>query len=407
MTDDRPETQTPPLRGVRVLDFSRIIAGPNCTMQLGDLGAEIIKVERIGAGDETRHMRPPDTNGLSHFFIAYNRNKKSIAVDMKSAAGQALIRRLAGRCDVVVENFRPGVAERLGIDYPRLSADNPGLVYCSISAYGQTGTMAARPGLDPILQAEMGLMALNGEPDGQALRHPVSLSDVVASLLAASAVTAALYRRCATGAGEYIDLSLMGSALAMLGNVAQYFLTGGVDPPRTGNSHPTAVPVGAFYGSDGLQFYTAFAAQAHFVKMVEQVLCRPELLADPRFADNSARVTNREALIGELSDIFAEHPRDYWVESIQDAGLPAGPVRTLSQALTSPEVAEAGLLQTFDHPTAGQIRTLRTPIRLTHTEPVSESPPPDLGQHTDTVLRDLLDLGEDDIAQLRMAGTIG
>jgi crotonobetainyl-CoA:carnitine CoA-transferase CaiB-like acyl-CoA transferase len=399
--------QKPPLRGVRVLDFSRIIAGPNCTMQLGDLGAEIIKVERIIHGDETRHMRPPDSAGVSHFFIAYNRNKKSIAVDMKSAEGLALIRRLSATCDVIVENFRPGVVKRLGIDYSTLSECNPGLVYCSISAYGQTGPMAQRPGLDPVLQAEMGLMALTGEPDGQAMRHPASLSDIVASLLASTAITAALYRRRETGLGEHIDLSLMGSAITLLGNVAQYYLTGGEDPPRTGNSHPTAVPVNAFYGSDGLQFYTAFSSQSHFRLMLETVLQRPDVITDPRFAETTARVVNRDELMTVLQDIFSSAPRDHWVAKIQAAGLPAGPVRTLSDALESPEVEAAGLIQTLQHSVAGQIRTTRSPINLSETDATPDAPPPELGQHTDAVLQDLLGLEAGELHRLRTEGIVG
>ena len=406
MAKDGHIKQAAPLAGIRVLDLSRIIAGPNCTMQLGDLGAEVIKIERPGAGDETRHMRPPDANGEAHFFFAYNRNKKSIVVDMKSEAGIDLVRRLAAECDVLVENFRPGVTQRLGIDYETLSTDNPGLVYCSISAYGQSGPMADRPGLDPILQAEMGLMSLNGEPDGMALRHPVSLTDLSTSLQAATTICAALVRRKDTGLGEHIDLSLMGGAFTLLANLAQYYLTGGEDPPRFGNSHASAVPVNAFYGSDGKLFYAACASQPHATKLFRDVLGRPDLIEDPRFATGPDRVRHRQVLIDILSEIFAGETRDHWVQLIQDAGLPAGPVRNVSEALESPEVAAAGLVQTVQHPAAGDIRILRSGVRLANTEDHADQPPPMLGQHTDEVLRDIIGLDDETLAGMRAAGTI-
>lgn len=398
--------QAPPLSGIRVLDLSRIIAGPNCTMQLADLGADVIKVERPGHGDETRNMRPPDAAGEAHFYLAYNRNKRSIAVDLQAAAGRQLIHQLAAKSDVMIENFRPGVVKRLGIDYEAMQQTNPGLVYCSVSAYGQTGPMAKRPGLDPVLQAEMGLMSVNGEPDGMPMRHLISLTDLMTSLLASTAISAALVRRKDTGLGDYINLSLMGGALSLLGNVAQYYLTSGEDPPRSGNAHPSAVPVGAFAGSDGKMFYMACGTQGHFVKLVQDVLQQPDLAKDPRFVSNSARVQNRQALMDRLAEIFAAQPRDYWVEHIQAAALPAGPVRALSEAMESAEVAEAGLLQTLPHPTAGDIRLMRSPINLANTETKQDTPPPLLGQHTDDVLREVLGLDDATLANLRSTGVI-
>ncbi len=398
--------QAPPLTGIRILDLSRIIAGPNCTMQLADLGAEVIKVERPGHGDETRNMRPPDANGEAHFYLAYNRNKKSIAIDMQSEAGRELINQLAAKSDVMIENFRPGVVKRLGIDYETMKEINPSLVYCSISAYGQSGAMAKRPGLDPVLQAEMGLMSVNGEPGGTPMRHLISLTDLMTSLLASTAISAALVRRKDTGLGEFIDLSLMGGAFALLGNVAQYYLTSGENPPRSGNAHPSAVPVGAFAGSDGEMFYTACGTQGHFVKLIEDIVMQPALLDDPRFATNKDRVENRQALLDILTEVFAKQPRDFWVEQIQAAGLPAGPVRTLSEAMESPEVIEAGLLQTLNHPTAGDIRLMRSPMKLANTEQKPDRPPPLLGQHTDEVLRDVLHANDETLANLRSDGVI-
>ena len=398
--------QAPPLTGIRILDLSRIIAGPNCTMQLADLGAEVIKVERPGHGDETRNMRPPDANGEAHFYLAYNRNKKSIAINMQSETGRELIHQLAAKSDVMIENFRPGVVKRLGIDYEAMKQINPGLVYCSISAYGQSGAMAKRPGLDPVLQAEMGLMSVNGEPEGTPMRHLISLTDLMTSLLASTAISAALVRRKDTGLGEFIDLSLMGGAFALLGNVAQYYLTSGENPPRTGNAHPSAVPVGAFAGSDGEMFYMACGTQGHYIKLVESIIEQPELIEDRRFATNKDRVENRQELLDILAKVFAAQPRDYWVEQIQAAGLPAGPVRTLSEAMESPEVINSGLLQTLNHPTAGDIRLMRSPIKLANTEDKPDSPPPLLGQHTDEVLRDVLEADDETLANLRSAGVI-
>ena len=398
--------QAPPLTGIRILDLSRIIAGPNCTMQLADLGAEVIKVERPGHGDETRNMLPPDANGEAHFYLAYNRNKKSIAVNMQSETGRELIHQLAAKSDVMIENFRPGVVKRLGIDYEAMKQINQGLVYCSISAYGQSGAMAKRPGLDPVLQAEMGLMSVNGEPEGTPMRHLVSLTDLMTSLLASTAISAALVRRKDTGLGEFIDLSLMGGAFALLGNVAQYYLTSGENPPRTGNAHPSAVPVGAFTGSDGEMFYMACGTQGHYIKLVESIIGQPKLVEDRRFATNKDRVEHRQALLDILAKVFATQPRDYWVEQIQAAGLPAGPVRTLSKAMESPEVINSGLLQMLNHPTAGDIRLMRSPIKLANTEDKPDKPPPLLGQHTDEVLRDVLEADDETLANLRSAGVI-
>lgn len=395
-----------PLAGIRVLDLSRIIAGPCCTMQLGDLGADVIKIERPGAGDDTRRMQPPEQGGEAHFYLAFNRNKKSVAIDMKTGDGLALIDRLLGKCDVVVENFRPGVTARLGIDYETLYQRHPHLVYCSISAYGQSGEMSHRPGLDPVLQAEMGLMSLNGEPDGDPLRHPLSLTDLFASLQASTAVCAAIVHQRESGRGCHIDLSLMGSAVSMLGNMAMYSFATGANPPRMGNGFPTAAPVGAFRGSDGGIFYLASGTDRLFARLAEDILERPDLLDDERYHTNSARIENRESLMALFRDLFATNTRDHWVEKIRAAGVPAGPVRQINEALTSPEVVESGLVQTVNHPTAGKIRILGSAFKLSDTLPGMPSPPPLLGEHTDEVLREVLALDDAEIAALREAEVI-
>ena len=399
-------TQHLPLEGIRVLDLSRIIAGPNCTMQLADLGAEVIKIEIPGSGDDSRRMKPPEVGGEGHFYLAFNRNKKSVAVDMKLPAGLDLIMRLAATCDVFVENFRPGVAKRLGVDYETLHAKFPRLVYCSVSAYGQEGMMSGRPGLDPVFQAEMGLMSLCGEADGGPIRHPLSIIDLFTSLYASTAVCAAIADQKTTGQGRHIDVSLMGGAISVLGNAAQYYFTCGEPPPRVGNGFPTVVPVGAFAGSDGGLFYLACGTQKLYENLVIKALDRPDLAEDPRFASMGGRVEHRIIFMSILEEIFAAEPRDHWVEKLRTASVPCGPVRNLDEALNSPEVIEAGLVQTLPHPTAGDLRTLKSPIGLSDRPDREDTPPPLLGEHTDEVLRSILNLSEEEIAKLRSSEVI-
>ncbi len=394
-----------PLEGIRVLDLSRIIAGPNCTMQLADMGAEVIKVEIPGSGDDSRRMKPPEVGGEGHFYLAFNRNKKSVAVDMKSEAGRDLILRLAAVSDVFVENFRPGVTKRLGIDYETLSEKFPRLVYCSVSAYGQEGMMSDRPGLDPVFQAEMGLMSLCGEIDGPPMRHPLSIIDLFTSLYASTAVCAAVVDQKVTGTGRHIDVSLMGGAVSVLGNAAQYYFTSGEAPPRVGNGFPTVVPVGAFAGSDGGLFYLACGTQRLYENLVVKALGRPDLNQDP-YATMGDRVRRRDEFMGLLADIFREKPRDHWVEALRAAGVPCGPVRSLPEALNSPEVLEAGLVQTLQHPTAGELRTLRSPIGLPGGPERQDTPPPLLGEHTESVLREVLSLDDAALAALKADGVI-
>ena len=399
------DATTLPLAGIRVLDLSRIIAGPNGTMQLADLGAEVIKIESPEGGDDARRMKPPEMGNESAFFLAFNRNKKSVVLNLKSDAGQALFHRMVEKAHVVVENFRPGVTARLKVDYPTLSAINPQLVYCSVSAYGQTGPMSQRPGLDPVLQAEMGLMSLNGLPDGEPLRHPLSLTDLYTGLLASTSICAALVQQRETGQGRHIDLSLMGGAVAMLGNMGTYALATGENPPRMGNGYPTAAPVGAFRGSDGEMFYTACGTERLFRLLASEALERPDLTEDPRFNSNSARVQNREALLAILTDAFSSDTRDNWVRRIRAAGVPAGPVRGIGQALTSEEVEAAGLVHEMVHPTVGRVRLPASSIKLSGVD-TPRQPPPTLGQHTDEVLKDLADLRDADLTTLRAQGII-
>ena len=390
-----------PLEGVRVLDLSRIIAGPNCTMQLADMGAEVIKIENPDGGDDSRGMKPPEIGGEGHFYLAFNRNKKSVAIDMKAPAGLKLIYQLIKRSDVMVENFRPGVTTRLGVDYGTVSKLNPSLIYCSVSAYGQQGMLSALPGVDPIFQAEMGLMSVTGVPDGEPMRHPVSIIDMLTSLYASTAVASAIVDQQATGTGRHIDVSLMGSAISALGNAAQYYLTSGTTPPRMGNGFPTVVPVGAFAGSDGGLFYLACGNERLYQNLVVKALARPDLVTDERFRTMPLRVANRDRFMRILAEVFETKPRDHWVQALRSNGVPCGPVRSIAEALESPEVTEAGLVQTLAHPTAGDLRMLRSPIGLPDGPQRQDSAPPLLGEHTDSVLRKVLDLDDTTLALLR------
>ncbi len=394
------ETPLPPLQGTRVLDLSRIIAGPMCTMMLGDLGAQIIKIEPPDRGDDARAMKPPEAGGESSLFLSANRHKHSIGLDIRTQSGLAAFVELVARCDVLIENFRPGTTQRLGIDYPTLSAQYPRLVYCSISGYGQSGSMSGRGGLDPVIQAETGMMSLNGAPDGDPSRHPLPLTDMFTAHFAAQSILTALLSRHDSGHGQHIDLSLFDVGLASMLNFNQHYLAAGENPPRLGNEHPSAVPVALFQSQTG-PFYMALGNDRLFQILCDKVINRPDLAQNSDYVTNGARVRNREALMAELRVIFAENTRAHWLGHMLDAGLPAGAVRTVSESLSAPEVAERGMLTQVSHPTAGTLRLVKSPIRFSHT-PVNEpTAPPLLGQHTEMVLQEVLGYDAARIEHLR------
>jgi len=394
-----------PLAGLRVLDFSRVIAGPFCTMQLADLGAEIIKIEHPVTGDDTRAWKPPEAGGESYFYLALNRSKRGVALDIASPEGRAIARALAAKCDVVIENFRPGVMKKLGLDYDSLRAENPGLIYCAISAYGQSGPMADRPGFDPVLQAELGWMALNGEPGAPPLRTPVAVIDTFTALYAATAVLSAVIARGKTGRGQFIELSLMAVGLATLAAQAQYALLSGEDMPRTGNNHPIAVPVGLFPTRDG-PIYASLANDKLFEIFCRDVLREPELAEDPRFRDNGARSRNARAIYDHLGHALSRLDRDEVLARARKAGMPVGAVRNLTEALAAPEIAAAGLVKTVDHQGAGPLRMVGSPIGLSETPIRAPAPPPHLGEHTAAVLAALLGFTPAKLAALRRDGVI-
>lgn len=393
------------LSGVTVLDFTRVLAGPYCTMQLGDLGADIIKVENPKGGDDSRAFRPPAIGGESSYFLAINRNKKSIALNMATPEGQQVARALADRADVVVENFSAGIMQRFGLDYDSLTPGNPGVIYCSISGYGRDGPFAARAGYDPVIQAESGLMALTGDPAGEPMRMGVSLIDVFAGMFASQAILGALYSRKVTGAGQRIDVPLFDTASAVMIPYASGYLTAGVDAARFGNSSPVAQPVGTYSAADG-PFMLTVAGDAVFRKLCLTVLNRPDLPENPAFAANEGRVNNKDRLNAILGGLFAADTRDHWIAAMRAAGVPAGPIRTVAEAMQSEEMTSSGQIRQAPHASLGTVPVVGSPMRLDGTPVRDPVGAPVLGQHSRQILRDMLGYDDARIAALEAAGTV-
>jgi crotonobetainyl-CoA:carnitine CoA-transferase CaiB-like acyl-CoA transferase len=395
-----------PLEGIRVLDLTRALAGPYCTMMLGDLGADVIKVERPGRGDDSRGWGPPFVGepygpypGESAYFIAANRNKRSITVNLKQPQGQEIVRRLAAVSDVLVENFRTGVLDKMGLGYADLHAMNPSLVHCSISGYGRTGPYAERPGYDFIIQAEGGMMGIIGPEEGPPYRVGVPIVDITSGMFAATAILAALRARDVTGEGQAVDISLLDTQVALLANVASNYLVGGAEPRRLGNAHPNIAPYEAFRARDRW-FALAAANQRQWAALCD-VIGRPDLKDDPRFATNSARVSNRPALSEALGKAFAAREADEWLADLASAGLPCGPINTVPDVFAHPQAEARDLALATEHPTAGPVRLTGFPYKLSHTPARVRRPPPLLGQHTEEVLTRLLGYPAEEVALLR------
>ena len=368
------------LADLLILDFSRVLAGPYATMVLADLGARVIKIEQPALGDETRQWGPPFTeDGLSAYFIAVNRNKQSVTINLKHPDGQAIARTLARRADVLIENFLPGTMSRLGLGYDDLRLINPGLVYCSITGYGQYGPDAHRPGYDTVIQAEGGLMSITGEPDGQPMKTGVAVADITTGLYAATSILAALHYRSQTGEGQYIDLALFDVQLSWLANVASAYLISGQPPRRYGNAHATIVPYQPFAAADGY-IMIAVGNDRQFARFC-QVLNRPEWVTDERFATNPARVTNRECLIEAIADIIAREPVAVWVEKLLAADVPCGPVNDIPTALHSRQAQARAMVQHI-----GGIRMVGPAPVFSATPATIRSAPPALGADTEAVL---------------------
>jgi formyl-CoA transferase len=397
---ERMSNQHPgPLDGIRVLDLTRVLAGPYCTMFLGDLGAEVVKVEQPGVGDDTRGWGPPFVGGESAYFLCVNRNKKSITVDFKSQDGIALLRRLAERADVLIENFRPGTMERLGLGEKDLRANNPRLIYASLSGFGADGPMSDAPGYDLIVQAWGGLMSVTGMPDGDPTKVGVAIIDLVAGLMLGKSIVSALFAREQLGIGQKIDTSLLEAEVACLINVGSNYLIEGKIPGRWGNAHSSIVPYQSFKTADG--YVVIGVASEGIWRRFSQAIGRSELADDPRFAKNSNRVQNREVLITALSEIFLGRETDAWMKLLNEAEVPCAPVQTIDQVFKDPQVLHREMLVKVEHPTAGTVPMAGIPVKFSATPASIRLPPPTLGQHTEEVLTSWLGIEREEIEELK------
>jgi len=393
----------PPLEGIRVVDFSRVIAGPMCTQILSDMGAEVIKIENPDGGDDTRKGAGPRAAGESHFFMTFNRGKKSVALDFTKPEGQAVVHKLLAQADVMVENFRPGVLKRYGLDYKSIGEKYPRLICLSISAYGQTGPLSDRPGYDPVLQAESGMMSVNGEADGEGLRHAIAIVDTMTAIHSVAAINAALFARTGTGKGQHIDLALYDTALVSLGNMGSYYLIGGEQPRRAGNGHFASAPNNSFQTKNG-KIYMAVANQKLFADTCK-ALGHPEWATDPRFAQLADRVANKAELTRLMEGVLETDTKENWAHKLRH--LPAGPIRTMKEALDEPEVRRRGMLKTYQHSKAGEVPIIGSNYRFSDTPVDDTRPPPALGEHTDRVLATLAGLDAAAIAVLRQKKVVG
>jgi formyl-CoA transferase len=393
-----------PLAGIRVLDLTRVLAGPYCAMFLGDLGAEVVKVEQPGVGDDTRGWGPPFSGGESAYFLCVNRNKKSLTVDLKSDRGIALIRRLAERADVLIENFRPGAMDRFGLGDKDLRSTNPKLVYASLSGFGADGPMADIPGYDLIVQAWGGLMSITGTPESGPLKVGVAIIDLVAGLMLGKAIVAALYAREKIGVGQKIDTSLLEAEVASLINAGSNYLISGKIPGRWGNAHPTIVPYQSFQTADG--FLVLGVASEGIWKRFSAAIGKAELADDPRFLKNADRVEHRQELIATLSAIFKSGSTEYWLSVLNKGDVPCAPVQTIDQVFSAPQVLHREMLVEVDHPTAGTLKMAGVPVKFSTTPAVVRMPPPLLGQHNDEVLSSWLGMNSAEIDQLKKANVI-
>ena len=403
------------LSHIRVLDLSRVLAGPWCAQNLADLGAQVIKVERPGAGDDTRHWGPPfakDPNGQdtteSAYYISINRNKKSITLDISTPEGQAIVRDLVKTSDVVIENYKVGQLAKYGLDYLSLCAIKPNLIYCSITGFGQSGPYQHRPGYDFILQGMGGFMSITGEadhlPGGGPQKAGVAIVDLFTGMYASSAILAAVIHRDRNGEGQYIDMALLDTQVAMLANISSNYLCSGVSPHRWGNAHPNVVPYQTFQTSDSW-IIVAVGNDSQFRNFVK-VGNREALADDPRFATNPARIEHRAALIPLLVEMVKEKTKAQWITLLEAAGVPCGPINNLQEVFENEQVIARGIEMHVPHPTAGTMKLVASPMRLSKTPVEVRMPPPLLGQHTDEVLRDELGMSASQINELHQRGIV-
>jgi formyl-CoA transferase len=403
------------LSHIRVLDLSRVLAGPWCAQNLADLGAEVIKVERPQSGDDTRHWGPPfakdplgNDTSESAYYISINRNKKSITLDISTPEGQKIVRGLVAQSDVVIENYKVGQLAKYGLDYESLKAIKPNLIYCSITGFGQTGPYRHRAGYDFILQGMGGFMSITGEadhlPGGGPQKAGVAIVDLFTGMYASSAILAAVIHRDRSGEGQYIDMALLDTQVAMLANISSNYLCSGVSPHRWGNAHPNVVPYQTFQTSDSWIIVAVGndGQFRHFVKMGN----REPLADDPRFATNPARIEHRDALIPLLTAMVKEKTKAEWISLLESVGVPCGPINNLQEVFENEQVVARGIQQNVPHPTAGSMKLVASPMRLSKTPVTVRMPPPLLGEHTEEILGATLHYTHEQIAQLRSKGII-
>ena len=393
----------PPLAGIRVLDLTRVLAGPFCSMSLGDMGAEVIKIEEPGKGDDTRGW-PPFAGGEATYFLSVNRNKKSLTLNMKATEGQEILRKLVARSDVMLENFRPGTMERLGFGYDSLRRLNPRLIYCSISGFGESGPEASRPGYDLIVQGESGIMDLTGFSDGPPVKVGNSIADLVAGIAAAQGITLALLARQRSGKGQKVEIGMLDVMASLLTYQAGLYWNAGGRPARRGNQHPSIVPYEVFQAKDA--YLTLGVANNSLWERCCRAIGRAEMAQDPRFDSEANRVAHRGELIPLLNEVFATRPVAEWLKRLEDAGVPAGRIKSVAEVCESAHLKARGMAVRLSHPKAGGITVMGVPIRLWDTPGAASAPPPLLGQHTDEILTRLLRLPKARVERLRAAGVV-
>ncbi|MCX7273475.1 MAG: CaiB/BaiF CoA-transferase family protein [Burkholderiales bacterium] len=404
-----------PLSHIRVLDLSRVLAGPWCGQNLADLGAEVIKVERPKTGDDSRAYGPPwmknadgEETSEGAYFMAANRGKKSLTINLNHAEGQRLVRELAAQCDVLIENYKYGDLERYGLGYAALAEINPGLIYCSVTGFGQTGPYRERPGYDFMAQGMAGLMSLTGEPDGAPgagpMRVGVPVIDIFTGMYATIAICAAVANRAVTGKGQHLDVALLDSCVALLANQGMTYLATGESPKRIGNTHPSIVPYQVFPTADGAIILAC--GNDNLFSRFCKVAGREDLISDARFAKNVDRVRNRTTLVPILEEVFRQRGTEAWVEALEEAGVPSGPINNVAQAFANPQVQARGMQIELPHPLAGTVPLMGSPMKFSGTPIEHKLAPPVLGQHADEILEKMLGLGESERARLRAAGAI-
>jgi len=394
-----------PLDGITVLDMTRVLSGPYCTMLLADMGARVLKIERPGTGDDTRAWGPPFVHGESSYFLSVNRNKESVALDFKEPRGRAILERLIARADVLVENFHPGTLDAIGLGYGQIAGQHPRLVYCSITGFGATGPLRHRPGYDAVVQAEGGLMSLTGPGDGDPYRLGVAIADISAGMFAAQGIALALLVRERTGKGQFVDIGMLDSVASLLTYQAGIYFTAGRTPTRMGNRHPSIAPYDTLAAEDGT-LVLAVGNDGQW-RTFCQVTGLTPLAEDPRFASNAARVEHYGDLRPLIARVLRTRSRREWIDRLVPAGVPCAAVRGLDEVLTDPQLVAREMIQSVAHPTAGPVKVLGVPIKLSDTPGRVDHAPPRLGEHTAAVLHTLLGLPPEEMARLSGDGVIG